>query len=417
MHILFLSANDFKDKSIQVIRKTPEAYVAAGHKVSYIVSRDRSKAGNYFYEEEINPEGVQVFRFTMPLNALRNFCQIRIFQTILTQIAAYLSIIKIASKAIKILKRQKIDVVYGYETQGVCAIRLLRFLGKIKKTHKIVSRFQGSWIAKYLKEKKRLKLLLNFDDILALKAKADLCIMTNDGTEGDFALQKLKSKALHNMRFWINGVDEMKLDKKEYAVLSSKYRSSENDFILCSISRLETWKRVDRIIRLVAKLVHEYNHKNIRYLLIGDGNLATEYKRLVKELKIKDYVVFCGGIPNSEIKKYLNLADAFVSTYDLSNLGNPLLEAIRANKIIFTLNNGTTAEWIQHEKNGFIYDIDKHLIDRMAKDMDALINDEDLQEKIIKGIKLLEKEKLWTWQQRFDAEVKEVESLVKNDEN
>lgn len=48
--ILFLSGLDFKDKSIQVIRKTPEAYVNSGWSVHYIVARDTSSKGNYYYE-------------------------------------------------------------------------------------------------------------------------------------------------------------------------------------------------------------------------------------------------------------------------------------------------------------------------------------------------------------------------------
>jgi len=34
---------DFKEKSIQVIRKTPEAYIEAGWDVHYVVARDGFK--------------------------------------------------------------------------------------------------------------------------------------------------------------------------------------------------------------------------------------------------------------------------------------------------------------------------------------------------------------------------------------
>ena len=57
--ILFISGIDFKEKSIQVIRKTPEAYVKRGWDVHYLVLRDVSKRGNYYYEEPLNPSGVQ----------------------------------------------------------------------------------------------------------------------------------------------------------------------------------------------------------------------------------------------------------------------------------------------------------------------------------------------------------------------
>ena len=62
--ILFLSAIDFKDKSIQVIRKTPEAYRDHGFDVSYVVARDNVSDGNYFYEQEINPDNLKIKRFS-----------------------------------------------------------------------------------------------------------------------------------------------------------------------------------------------------------------------------------------------------------------------------------------------------------------------------------------------------------------
>jgi len=68
--ILFISALDFKEKSIQVIRKTPEAYVKAGWQVHYVVARDNSKYGNYFYEERININGINTIRISYPLSKI-----------------------------------------------------------------------------------------------------------------------------------------------------------------------------------------------------------------------------------------------------------------------------------------------------------------------------------------------------------
>ena len=44
--------------------------------------------------------------------------------------------------------------------------------------------------------------------------------------------------------------------------------------------------------------------------------------------------------------------------YESSNVGNPLLESIRLNKLILTLDNGGTSEWISHKVTGFIYPVD-----------------------------------------------------------
>jgi len=411
-HILFLSANDFKEKSIQVLRKTPEAFVNAGWKLTYIVARDYSTAGNYYYEKEINIEGVDIIRFPFPFTALRNKVKNHLLQTIITQLAGYLTILKLYSFAKKELKKNKVDVIYGYEVYGICSSIILRKFGYLKNI-KIVSRFQGTWVGKYLKEKKRLKLLLNFDDVIALKSKADLSIMTNDGTFGDYAMKKLNSKALHNLKFWINGVDEQKINESEYQDLTEKYREHKNKLIVLSISRLEEWKRVDRGISAISYLVNKLNFTDIVYFIIGEGGLRKKYEELVEAENISNNVIFVGGIPNTEVKKYLNFAEIFFSTYDLSNVGNPLLEAIRANKIIFTLNNGDTSSWIKHKENGFIYDISDELSENMANDLYALQSDNNLKIKIKENIIKTENKKLWTWQERFNAEVKEVEALLK----
>ena len=71
MRVLFLSSLDFKEKSIAVIRKTPEAYVAAGWDVTYIVARDTAANGNYSYEAVIDPEGMRIERFRWPIPRIR----------------------------------------------------------------------------------------------------------------------------------------------------------------------------------------------------------------------------------------------------------------------------------------------------------------------------------------------------------
>jgi glycosyltransferase involved in cell wall biosynthesis len=231
--------------------------------------------------------------------------------------------------------------------------------------------------------------------------------MTDDGTLGDKAMKIFKSKSLLNFKFWANGVDEQKLSVDKIQKFKNKL-GLKDEKIFVSISRLESWKRVDRAIDIIKKVKEE----NIKYFIIGDGYLKEDLENKVKELKLEDKIIFIGAIPNNKVKQYLNIADYFFSLYDLSNVGNPLLEAIRANKIIFTLNNGDTARWIQHKENGFIYDINENLYENMARDIYEVIQNQELQNKILENIKITEKEKLWTWDERMNAEVKEVERLL-----
>ena len=415
--ILFLSALDFKEKSIQVIRKTPEAYLKYGWKVFYVVARDNSKYGNYFYEKEIFIDGIKLYRIYIPLTKIVDVIPFVIIRTIINKIRNWIAVIKMAKIAIYIIKNNKIDIIYGYEYHGVLAIKLLKILDKIDKNTKVISRFQGTYYYYYyLKNKNFFKLLTNFDQKIALKFPVDLLIMTNDGTEGDWVLKKIKSPNIKNFKFWVNGVDEQILPKNEIEKL--KYDLNLKDkIVLTTICRLESWKRVERGIYIIEKLVNKYEVKNLLYFIIGDGSEKNNLQDLVKKLNLENYIIFVGSVKNEEVKKYLNIANIFISTYDVSNVGNPLLEAIRANKIIFTLNNGSTGEWIKYKVNGFIYDLNENTIDNMAKDIYELINNKDLQKKIIENIKITEKEKLWTWEERFNAELNEVERLLQKNEN
>ncbi len=93
-------------------------------------------------------------------------------------------------------------------------------------------------------------------------------------------------------------------------------------------------------------------------------------------------------------------------------MGNPLLEAIRGNKIIFTLNNGDTSAWIKHRENGFIYDEDDSMVDSMAHDIVELIKNPSLRDRIKENIKITERDKLWSWRERMEAEFLEINKLI-----
>lgn len=410
-HILFLSALDFKEKSIQVIRKTPEAYFDKGWQVSYVVCRDTSVYGNYFYENEVNIDGITIHRFVMPFVKIRDKLKNNLLRTFFAKFASYVAIYKMARIANSLLKQHDIDVIYGYEIQAVLAVNLLRLFGKLGKI-KVISRFQGTFYGFYIKNQKLLKMLLNFEHYLALYLPSDLCIMTNDGTQGDAALAAIKSKNLANYRFWVNGVNKQLLPETEITRLKEKLLDFPTQKMFLTVCRLAHWKRVDRTIQVIAILKNHFQFSDFKYYIIGEGQEKNRLQRLCQDLGVAEQVVFVGAIDNQYIKEYLNAANIFFSTYDSSNVGNPLLEALSAHKIIFTLNNGDTHQWIQHRENGFIYDINENLYRNMAEDLFNLIKDQSLQDKLIAEIRKTAKDKLWSWNDRMEAEIMEVEKLL-----
>lgn len=408
--ILFLSALDFKDKSIQVIRKTPEAYADAGWNVHYVVGRDESRHGNYFYENIIECAGVKAYRFKWPLQGLRDRISSRVPLLLLTRLISLLVIFKLAWHGAKILRTTKVDVVYGYEMQGVLAMNVLRLL-RLTQDAKKISRFQGVfYIKEMLNAKQYRRIFFNIDTFLALWLSSQLCIMTNDGTQGDKILTKIKSRNLSALKFWVNGVDRHTPETEQVQQIKHALQLAEEP-IFISVSRLVPCKGVDKTIKTLSILKNSHNIKKFKCLILGEGQERKNLEDLAKHLGLSENILFMGSVSNSVVKNYLECADYFISTYDSSNVGNPLLEAISANKIIFTLNNGDTGDWISSGINGFIYDIDDTLLTAMAKDMFNVIQDNKLRAKLIEGVKNTAATKLWSWDERLKAEINAVDSL------
>lgn len=404
---MFISALDFKEKSIQVIRKTPEKFVEEGWKVDYIILRDNSILDNYEYEKEINPPGIKVFRlylrFLWLMSVTRNY---RILRRPIQKLSYTYGLFQIVFFVL--LNKKKIcnyQVVYGYEVQGVLALRILRFLGLFNKAL-FVTRFQGSFLYDYIINRKILKLIGSLDDLIAFIVRADITIITNDGTMADKAFKILNQKSQTKLRFWPNGSDFVSNSSNK---LDDTNENGSNKITFLTVSRLVNWKRVDRAIRLVSYLSKKID---CNLIIVGDGPAKNNLETLVKELKVGTRVVFEGAVDASNVQSYFSKADFFLSFYEGSNVGNPLFEAIRNNKIVCTLSNGDTSNWIDHKNTGLIYDDFESNIDNIITDILFLISNTDSQIEIRNNIRKLEKLKLKTWEERMDDEYREIIKLI-----
>lgn len=408
--VLFLSALDFKEKSIQVIRKTPEAYVAAGWDVRYIVARDTTRRGNYSYEDQINPEGVKVERFAWPFVRRRDAANGRWPLYFWTRLAAFFVIVRLAWRGARALRQEPVDIIYGYETHGVLALALLRLFGCIG-TAKTVTRFQGTWLTEMLEKRQLARLLSNLDQMLALRTKSDLAIMTNDGTRGDVAMRQLRSPAANNLRFWVNGTD-IPANLLARSEVRKKLGIGEGTTMLLSVSRLVGWKRIDRGLAIAASLQRRV--ADFIYVIVGDGSERSALEKLAENFGVVDRVRFVGAVPQADVFDYMNCSDFFVSMYDLSNVGNPLLEAIRMERIVVTLNNGDTGYWITHKENGLIYDPKGDVAELAGRDIAQLTADGAMRKHIHARVRTLANERLWTWSERMTKEVRDVERLLES---
>jgi len=309
---------------------------------------------------------------------------------------------KMYRQASQIAKSEEIDLFYGYEIYGTpVARRLSRKFGK-----PCISRFQGTILAQ--KFKNPLWKIRHWHHYIGLKVPADLFIMTDDGTQGDKVLSCLgvdRSK----VRFWMNGVNKEIFNPNfNTAEFKKSLHIPEQTKILLSVSRLVRWKRVDRIIKAMSQITSSF--PNTILLIVGDGPERNKLEKLSRDLSLRDRIVFIGSLPHPETIHFINAADIFTSLYELSNVGNPLLEAMICGKCIVTLNNGDTAKYITNQKTGIL--LEENNPDELPPIITRLLEDNTFRERLGKNAREFALKHFWTWDERMDAEIEEAEKLL-----
>lgn len=397
--ILFISALDYwsmgEGKGGPALYKTIVSYATRDWNVYFITGNRGQRSYDYLLKN------IHIIRFDATwLKRLTKIKKVGFFANILWWICFQFISFIIAQK---ILFKHKVDVVYGYEITGVPVAKIISILWNIP----LVTRFQGTilgvnWI------KRKMWKLRAWDHIVGLRTSADLVIMTNDGTRGDWVLQRIGSKT-KNIRFWMNGVDwklfsilPERSDARRQLGIASKY-------MLLTISRLVSWKRVDRAILAFPKKPEVLS--NTMLVIVGDGPEREQLEKLAKTLGFEKNIRFEGAVPHKEIPNYLAAADIFLSLYDWSNVGNPLLEAMMAGKCIITLNNGDTARFIKNGVNGVLIEYDDFF--KLPNVIEWLLDNEELRKRLGSNARKFAEENYWSWEERLNAEVIEVEKLIK----
>ena len=269
-------------------------------------------------------------------------------------------------KVISFKNKQKIDFkkdnvrIYEVSDRGHRIIRGLRFVlvslwhilffrGNI-----IIEFFGGCEIFKKILPWKKMTL-----DIRTLS-------VTKDDKQRDKGDERIKKAVKHFEYITVisDGVKqilELKDDKAYTIPLGADIMSeTDKDFQTIRLLYIGTFdnRDIDKTIKGLAIFIKKNPTTSIHYDIVGDGynNELQEYKQLVSDLNLNEYITFYGSRPHTEIKQHLgrcNVGVAFVpitsyyhhqpSTkiyeYSLSGLYS-IATATYSNKCIINENNG-----------------------------------------------------------------------------
>lgn len=401
------------------LHRTLQAYGSAGHRVT-LVGPDIG--ANHFYapgrrprpEQRPDIPNVRFETFHMP--SLKDLpFSIPSFLDRVEQKARFATLFPVlaARRAAACLEREVYDVLYAYEVHGALAARLVQRRFRLPT----VARFQGTVMRPALDDP--FLRARRYEEVLALRIPADLYIMTDDGTQGDEVLARLNPGSKGKVRFWRNGIDIDRLrppSVEERRAARAALGLPDDAFVMLTASRLAAWKRVDRAVRALPAIRAWV--PNATLVVVGDGEERSALEALADRLAVRDAVRFEGAVRQEDVARYMWAADLFLALADLSNVGNPLLEAMATGMCVLTVDAGDTRALVRDGETGRLLDspqrsgVAEPFERRLADAIVALAGDAALRERLGAGARRFAETHFWTWEQRLAAEIAEVERIA-----
>jgi len=412
MNILMISALDVwslaDGRGAPSLYRTLKAYGERGHRVRYIAPLvGANHFGDPSGEGSVEPPSLPNVEFTrFPMPGAPPFARWGPLAKVDQKMRFAMGFPLVAARrAEEALRKERFDLLYAYEVHGCLATRLLRRRWKLPT----VCRYQGTVMRPALDNP--LLRWRRYEEVLALRTPADLYIMTDDGTQGDEVLARLNPRSEGRVRFWRNGLDMDRLTPatpRESVAARESLGIAGDRFVMMTACVLLPWKHVDRAVRALPRIRAKLPEALL--VVLGDGEQRSQLEALARELGVAEAVRFEGSVPQRDVLNYLRAADVFLSLNDLSNVGNPLLEAMACGKPIVTIDNGSTGDLIRDGETGLL--LSEGEPHRVAEAVLRLAADRTLRRRVSQGARGYATANFWTWEQRLDTEIDEVERLV-----
>ncbi|MFQ6061008.1 MAG: glycosyltransferase, partial [Thermoplasmata archaeon] len=165
-------------------------------------------------------------------------------------------------------------------------------------------------------------------------------------------------------------------------------------------------KGTHHVISALEKVIKK--HPNAVHVVVGDGPEMENLKKQASDLGVSHRVRFVGSVPQSEVWKYMAVADVVPALWSIG----PLFEAMLCGKCVVTINIGETERFIQNRKNGIL--LEEEEIGNLSDVINELLENDDLRLRLARNGKKWALDNLETWEERVQKEVRLVEKIVQN---
>jgi len=250
------------------------------------------------------------------------------------------------------IKREKIDILQSFL---FVANIIGRIYGKLLKIKLIISsqRSTDEWRKWYHWLIERIT--KNFVDIY----------ISNSYTAKDVLIKKAKIPR-KKIKVIYNGIE-----------IPEKIEKLKKDYIaIGTIGNLRKAKGHFNLIKAAKIVVEKY--KNVKFYIIGEGELKEEILKMIKEEKLENFFILTGYV--EDVYSYLKIFDVFVLPSLWEGCPVSLLESMGYGIASITTDVGDVPYIIENGKDGFIVEKNDYL--KLSEKIIYLIENEEERKKI-----------------------------------
>lgn len=168
----------------------------------------------------------------------------------------------------------------------------------------------------------------------------------------------------------VNYLLNLKVDSDS---LKDELGIDKNDRVIGMISRFSKLKGHNYFFEMVEEVIKK--NKNVKFLLIGSGELESYYKDYSRRNGLSKYVIFTGLVDYLKVPNYISIMDIVVHTSLLEGLARIMPQSFILEKPIVSFDIDGAHEIIEHGKNGYL--VEPKNIHQLTAHIEELINDQE----------------------------------------
>ena len=220
----------------------------------------------------------------------------------------------------------------------------------------LIKRF-GRWIARKITK----RLLENVDSVIV-------------------PTEKVKNRHIENgvnCEFNVipSGIDldryKHRISYEERCEIRQRYGIPEDKTVLINLGRIATEKNINELIEYFARV--SAKAPNTLLMIVGDGPAREDLQNKVLDMNMSEKIIFTGMVSPSDVHKYYQSADIFVSASTSETQGLTYIEAAANSLPLLCRYDECLKNVIVQGENGFAYNDENEF----ANALDALLSSKD----------------------------------------